>query len=204
MIGLDYLKETGHGEAIKMLLPKYREGNHHQEDGSETVPHHKGVTLMRGSLWLCALALLIGGCLTSTSQSPEPLQLLDISYGGCNGELDLPKMSAQPADSVYLDEGRDTLTYEFDDALRIFLGLNYICCAPFVAESELSGDTLLLAVRDTCSQVYQTCYCRCNCYYTFTWEFAVAEEAVTNLRVELYDPRVGTVATLFQGKLDYH
>ncbi|UCH09864.1 MAG: hypothetical protein JSU61_11715, partial [Fidelibacterota bacterium] len=131
------------------------------------------------------------------------LQLSEIKYGGCNGEFSLPKTRAQLNHKVYGEPGRDTLTYEVDDELRIFLGLNYICCAPFVAESEVMGDTLVLAVRDTCAVPSETCYCRCMCYYTFTWTFAVAEAGETNLRVELHDPRVDGVAILYQFEFGY-
>jgi hypothetical protein len=40
------------------------------------------------------------------------------------------------------------------------------------------------------------------CYYTFTWKFGGGEEEIGNLRVELYDPRIGSVAVLYREQLE--
>ncbi|MFC1547905.1 hypothetical protein ACFL5M_05200 [Candidatus Neomarinimicrobiota bacterium] len=157
---------------------------------------------MRLFLTLLVFTTLIVACNTSTSSDPEPLQLHEVVYGGCAGMFNIPvdELSASPTDPVLIDEGPDTLIVTWDDSLKIFLGLNYICCAPFVIGHEIIQDTMVLAVRDTCP-VLQVCGCDCMCYYTFTWKFKGGAEEIGNLRVELFDPRVGTVAVLYREQL---
>jgi hypothetical protein len=159
---------------------------------------------MRNFWMLTALCALIGGCTTSTSSDPEPLRLHEVVYGGCAGLFDMPDASPARTNAGYLIESPDTLIIAWADSLEIFLGLNYICCAPFAADYGVAQDTLLLYVSDTCSVPYTTCYCRCMCYYTFTWKFAGGEEDVGNLRVELFDPRAGAWSVLYRQQLAYH
>jgi hypothetical protein len=159
---------------------------------------------MRLPFALIALAALIGACNTSTSSDPEPLQLQNVVYGGCAGLSGMPESSAARLDGDDLNPDRDTLAVAWDDSLEIFLGLNYICCAPFEVGHEILQDTLVLTVRDTCPDPYTSCYCRCMCYYTFTWKFEGGAEDIRNLRVELYDPRVNIVAVLYHEQLEYH
>jgi hypothetical protein len=161
---------------------------------------------MRLFLTLLALTALIGACTTSTSTSsdPEPLRFHEVVYGGCANVFDMPESSVARLDGGDPYPDPDTLIVEWDDSLEIFLGLNYICCAPFAADHEIIQDTLVLAVRDTCPAPNATCYCWCYCYYTFTWKFDGGEGDIRNLRVELYDPQVGTVAVLYHQQIDYN
>ncbi|MFC1620379.1 hypothetical protein ACFL45_10590 [Candidatus Neomarinimicrobiota bacterium] len=159
---------------------------------------------MRRSITLIAIAALMSACNTSTSSDPEPLRFHEVVYGGCAGMLDMSESTLARWDSGSPYTHLDTLVVTWDDSLKIFLGLNYICCAPFAAGHEIVQDTLVLAVRDTCPVPATTCYCRCMCYYTFTWMFEGGEEEIGNLQVELYDPRVGTVAVLYRKQLEYH
>ncbi|MFC1620378.1 hypothetical protein ACFL45_10585 [Candidatus Neomarinimicrobiota bacterium] len=157
---------------------------------------------MRLFLTLLVFTTLIVACNTSTSSDPEPLRFHEVVYGGCARifNMPVPELSASPI-PVSFDEGPDTLIVTWNDSLKIFLGLNYICCAPFVIGHEILQDTLVLAVRDTC---VLSCYCDCICYYTFTWKFEGGAEEIGNLRVELFDPRVGTVAVLYREPLEAH
>jgi hypothetical protein len=156
---------------------------------------------MRLSLILLVFIALIGACNTSTSSDPEPLRFHDVVYGGCAEMFNIPvdQLSASPIDPDVFDEGPDTLIITWDDSLKIFLGLNYVCCVPFEVGHEIVQDTLVLAVGDTC---VVSCYCDCICYYTFTWKFEGGAEDIRNLRVELFDPQVGTVAVLYREQLE--
>jgi hypothetical protein len=159
---------------------------------------------MRLSITLIVIAALIGACNTSTSSDPEPLRFHEVVYGGCAGMFNMPvdELLASPIEPYAFDEGPDTLIVDWDDTLKIFLGLNYLCCAPFAADYEIVQDTLVLAVRDICPAQNATCYCWCYCYYTFTWKFEGGAEEIGNLRVELFDPLVGTVAVLYREQLE--
>jgi hypothetical protein len=155
------------------------------------------------ALTLLIAIALITAC-TTPSSDPGPLQLQEVAYGGCAGIFNMlvPEAAAAAVFPSVLNEGPDTLIVDWDDTLKVFLGLNHICCAPFTAEYQIIQDTLMLAVRDTCPPPYTTCYCWCYCYYTFTWKFLGAGDDLNHLRVELYDPRVDTVVVLYREELE--
>jgi hypothetical protein len=157
---------------------------------------------MRMALTLLIAIALIAACTTTPSSDPEPLQPQGVTYGGCAGQFEMPAAVLDRWDSGDPYGESDTLIVAWDDSLEIFLGLNYICCAPFVAEHEVVQDTLVLAVRDTCPDPNAFCYCRCMCTYTFTWKFAGGGEDLRHLRVELYDPRLDAVEVLYREELE--
>lgn len=63
--------------------------------------------------------------------------------GGCNGQLfdDLKSTNEDQADTVKFSFG--------DDTLDIFVGLNYICCAPWETEVSISNDSIIMKLNDT-------------------------------------------------------
>ena len=113
--------------------------------------------------------------------------------GGCNGQ-DFEAMKNA------LDE-QDTLIFTLrDDTLDAFIGVNYICCAPFKAESRISNDSIFMTISDTCPSPY-ACYCRCMCYYSWNFLFTGMAEKDYYYKVTLNDPRQDEPQTLWEGIL---
>ncbi len=139
--------------------------------------HKVAVTILAG-----VLLLLMTAC-SEEDKSPTTLTYLCTDYGGCNGQgadFVLPKMTFD----------NDTLYWKIhDDLLEIFIGINYICCAPFKIEANQVGDSLKIMIRDTCKAPYQDCYCRCVCYYEFSSIFSNFTGDTYHLSVYLHDPR---------------
>lgn len=133
-----------------------------------------------------ALTILAGVCLllftACLKEENANLTYLHTEYGGCNGRGEsfiLPKATFQ----------NDTLYWKIDgDLLEIFIGINYICCAPFKIETSQSGAELTIMVRDTCADPYHSCYCRCICYYEFLSYFEGYTGGHYNLNVYLHNP----------------
>ncbi len=69
--------------------------------------------------------------------------------------------------------------------MNIFVGLNYICAAPFSTESRIQNDTISMYIIDTCPEPV-SCYAKCDCYYTFDFKF-LSDNANYFYRVKLYD-----------------
>jgi len=141
--------------------------------------------------------ILIVGFMACNDNGSEPptaaiLSLLRTEYGGCNeykgGDI-LPKAAIQ----------NDSLSWEIsDDTLKIFTSITYICCAPFVVESEQSGDSLKIMIRDVCGISSEHCYCKCICYYTFLTIFTGYSGDRYHLAVWLYSPRQAQDSLLWQ------
>ncbi|MCK9559313.1 MAG: hypothetical protein M0R44_02570 [Candidatus Marinimicrobia bacterium] len=130
-------------------------------------------------------------CTDSERQTASTLSLLRTDYGGCNGFMEVPRWNWEIKE--------DGLSWEIsDDTLKIFSGIEYICCAPFVVESQQNGDSLTIMIRDTCYTPYETCYCRCTCYYEFLTLFTGYNGDRYNLAVWLHDPRQVQDSLLWQ------
>ena len=84
----------------------------------------------------------------------------------------------------------------------MFVGINYICCAPFDSETEIVGDTLKMNISDTCSNHSQSCYCKCNCYYTWDFQFIDFEKKEYDFIIFLNDPREDNTIIFKEGKID--
>ena len=80
--------------------------------------------------------------------------------------------------------------------------MNYICCAPFDSETNIVGDTLIMTISNTCSNSYDSCYCRCDCYYTWDFQYINFKEKEYNFVVKLNDPREENTIIFKQGKID--
>ena len=125
----------------------------------------------------------INDCANNETQSTETLTYSKTEYGGCNANSEGAILSK----AVYEN---DTLYWEIsDDTLKIFTGLQYICCAPFVVEAGQTADSLKIMISDTCSYPYETCYCKCICYYEFLTMFTGYDDDRYHLSVYLHDPR---------------
>jgi hypothetical protein len=135
--------------------------------------------------YIGALVVLSIVILQCEKESVEDTQVSHIQtiLGGCND---------QSFDEIKLTryEQNDTLQfYVRNDTLNVFIGINYICCAPFATGFEQSADTLLFTITDTCPAPYETCYCRCMCYYTFNFMFDKFERKEYYFKIIIDDPR---------------
>jgi hypothetical protein len=120
----------------------------------------------------------------STDQDAGELQYLNTVYGGCNNLNQLNIEEFVP------DFKNDTVFYSVsDDTLKITVGQNYICCAPFELLQQQDNRNLLITMKDTCNWPYNSCYCRCPCYYEFEVYYSGYDHKTYYLKVYLHDPR---------------
>lgn len=134
----------------------------------------------------------------SNSKSDEKkITFLKTISGGCHNEVfsDLKSSTEDCIDTVIF-------TIINKDTLNAFVGLNYICCAPFITETIINNDTLTMEISDTCSSTYETCYCRCDCYYTWDFQFVDFEKKEYYYIVKINDPREENTIIFKQGKID--
>lgn len=127
----------------------------------------------------------------------ETITFLKTNLGGCHGE-DFDNLKSTNEDCT------DTIKFSIinADTLNVFVGINYICCAPFDSETDIINDTLIITLNDTCSDPYHSCYCRCNCYYTWDFQYVDFEEKKYNFVVKLNDPREENIIIFKQGVID--
>jgi hypothetical protein len=111
---------------------------------------------------------LMTGC---KEENPKPLDNGSvISYvatklGGCNN----PEKNIQDSEIT-----NDTVIISSDDErIDVFVGLNYLCGAPFKTECQIAERNIVMYVIDTCETL--DCYQRCYCYYTFDFTFQKQE-----------------------------
>jgi len=147
---------------------------------------------------LLIVILLLVACenVSNSYDSNNNLTFIEARLGGCHGQ-DFPNLKYNISDEV------DTVIFSFiNDTLDIYVGLNYICCAPFISEAHILNDSILMNLNDTCSNVYQTCYCRCNCYYTWDFLFIDIQEKKYYYKIMLYDPREENPIIFREGMID--
>lgn len=132
-----------------------------------------------------------------SNPSDKKITLLKTNLGGCHGE-DFDNLKNATVDYA------DTIKFSIinEDILNVFVGINYICCAPFDSETDIVNDTLIMVISDTCSDPYSSCYCRCKCYYTWDFQYIDYEKKEYNFLVKLNDPREDNTIILEQGVVD--
>jgi hypothetical protein len=120
----------------------------------------------------------------SLGQNTGELKYLNTVYGGCNN-------TNRANISDFIPEFKnDTVYYSSSgDTLKISIGLNYICCAPFVVQQYQEDQNLFITLKDTCNLARGICYCRCMCYYDFDVYFSDYNHRAYFLKVYLHDPR---------------
>jgi hypothetical protein len=135
--------------------------------------------------YIVALMVLSVWILQCEKESVDNIQVNHIKtvLGGCNG---------QSSDEISLSryEQKDTLQFYIrNDTLHVFTGINYICCAPFETGFLQTTDSLFFTITDTCSFPYESCYCRCMCYYTFDFLFDSFAKKKYYFRITIDDPQ---------------
>ena len=124
------------------------------------------------------------------------ISYIKTELGGCHGQYFDDLKSAK-------NDEKDTVIYKIkNDTLDIYVGLNYICCAPFTSEAFISNDTIHMVIRDTCPFPYQSCYCRCMCYYTWDFLFTGFENKEYYHIIMLHDPREEKPIMIKEGMID--
>ncbi len=131
---------------------------------------------------------------TDTPDATGTLHYLYTDMGGCNNQdFDRKNMLKEPEN--------DTIYYLISgDTLKFFIGINYICCAPFVTDYDILQDTITMHLEDTCPSP-QSCYCRCMCYYTFLFQFNQYDSRILYYDVILYNPVEENPIQLFSGEV---
>ena len=133
-------------------------------------------------LTITVLSFIILQCEKETKEN-LPVNHVKTVFGGCNGQSFYELKNSH-------QEENDTLQFYIrNDTLNVFVGINYICCAPFNTKFTESGDSLLFAVIDTCHYPVENCYCRCMCYYTFDFMLTGFEKKQYYFKIIINDPR---------------
>ena len=129
--------------------------------------------------------MMFTGCGSDKSEETVgELQYVKTELGGCNLK------SALKSDSDDLEAKDDELIITVSaEAVHVFVGLNYICCAPFETNCETIDDVIVMYIIDTCKNPYVECYCKCMCYYTFDFVFTHQEKFNQKYKILLLDPR---------------
>jgi len=134
---------------------------------------------------------------SDTKANENEIDFVRQVLGGCHNQdfSDLKNATEDKADTV-------EFTIISEDTLNVFVGINYICCAPFISEVEILHDTLIMEISDTCSFPYQSCYCRCMCYYTWDFQFIYFEPKEYYYKIKLDDPREQNTILFREGVID--
>jgi hypothetical protein len=129
------------------------------------------------------------------SDEKQQITFIKTNPGGCNNQ-------GEDAAKRFLDENDTLIFNEEKDTLNVFVGLNYICCAPFTTETRVSNDSIFISIIDTCAIDIQSCYCKCMCYYTWDFLFSVTGEKKFWFEIILKDPREDRPINLIEGWVD--
>jgi len=144
---------------------------------------------------ITSTSLLYTACESNPDLSESQFEHHATIPGGCNGQdFNEKSASLEYSDTIILSRTEDTL--------NVFVGINYICCAPLTTSVEVENDSLLLEITDTCTNPYESCYCRCTCYYTFDFQFVNYQNREYSFQVVLDDPRESKPEIIFTGKVN--
>jgi hypothetical protein len=135
------------------------------------------------SILLFIILFSCGQGTNNADQNAGELKYLNTVYGGCNNT------SRSTIEAFVSDSGSDTVFYSVSgDILKISIGQNYVCCAPFELRQQQENHNLLITMYDTC-RPDSGCYCKCPCYYEFEVFFSGYDHETYYLKVYLHDPR---------------
>ena len=144
-------------------------------------------------------ALICGVVFTScVSNKAEPketeLQYVTTELGGCNTKSTLKSDEPETKDDEFI-------IIVSEESVHVFVGINYICCAPFETNCETIDDAIIMYVIDTCKNPYAECYCKCMCYYTFDFVFTHQGKFNQKYKVLLIDPREEEPVIISEGTI---
>ena len=155
---------------------------------------------MKNTIYILSIVVLSAFILQCEKEKQESLQVDHVKtiLGGCNG---------QSSDEIVLAryEEKDTLKFYIkNDTLNVFVGVNYICCAPFETSFRQSSDSLFFRITDICPSPYESCYCRCMCYYTFDFLMTGFEKKQYYFKIIIHDPRQDEPYVFREGTVDLY
>ncbi|MBN1597531.1 MAG: hypothetical protein JW894_04515 [Bacteroidales bacterium] len=146
---------------------------------------------------ILSLSMLFLSVIFSCEKTEEKrLTLVKTESGGCNGQFNENEI-------MILTDQEDVVEFSVrNDTLDIYVGIPYICCAPFTSDASISNESIIINVTDTCSNPYESCYCRCMCYYTWNFLFVDFEEKEYSYKIILNDPRETNPVIIEEGTVD--
>lgn len=145
-------------------------------------------------------AALFSMILIRCEKAPDMEQVKEMSFlrtdpGGCNNQNFNALKSAG-------EDLNDTVIFTvINDTLDVFVGLNYICCAPFTSDVVTSPDTVILTLSDTCNFPEESCYCRCMCYYTWNFLFTGFGGKECHYKILLDNPQEEMPVVISEGSI---
>ena len=151
---------------------------------------------MKRVVFMIIPALICGAVFTSCgSDKAEPkkenLQYVKTELGGCNIKSDLKSDS----DETETKDDEVIITIS-EDFVHVFVGLNYTCKElPFETKCETVDDVLCMYINDSGGEYY-----RCECYYTFDFEFKYHVELNQKYKILLID-RSGNQVVISEGTI---
>ena len=149
---------------------------------------------------VCVTALLAAICVACDETKPDqerPFTYVKTVLGGCNDNVS--KSATENNDKT---DGLEVFTKE--DSLHIFVGLNYICCAPFFTECRIEKDTIYMSIIDRATEQETVPYCRCSCYYTFDFVFLKKGHQNFTYKISLFDAQESASKVLYEERLNTH
>ena len=142
-----------------------------------------------------SLILFLVKCEKNSDNPASNITLTETLPGGCNDETFMMNKDAVAEE--------DTVTFTIiNDTLDVYVGINYICCAPFQAGASISNDSIVIIITDICDHTTMACYCHCMCYYTWDFLFVDYAEKEYYFKIILNDPREEEPIVLAEGTLD--
>jgi len=115
----------------------------------------------------------------------ETIKHVKTELGGCNNRAGLRNESEDSQEN-------EVIVSASPDSVRVFVGLNYICkTAPFETKCNIENNTIRVYIMDTCMDLPDCDYLRCDCYYTFDFQFERKGETNYKYIVELISPWSG-------------
>ena len=116
---------------------------------------------------------------------------LETVLGGCNNDDGLKSGSNEPQED-------EVIISTPADSVHVFAGINYLCGAKFKTHCDIKNDTVKMYITDICED-FQSCYAKCDCYYTFDLQFERKGEINYKYVVELISPLEGKSKILSEG-----
>ena len=151
---------------------------------------------MKNKLFVAGIVMIFLVLVHCEKESTIYLTHIKTEAGGCNN-ADFSDLK------IVREAAEDTLLFSItQDTLDIFVGINYICCAPFQTLTQVTADSILISITDACSPDGELCYCRCMCYYIWDFLFVDFENKSYAFKITLVDPRQTKPSVLWQGTVD--
>jgi hypothetical protein len=142
------------------------------------------------------LSIVLARCEKETDiELEKEITFLRTDLGGCHDQDFAAIRSAK-------EEIKDTVIFTVkNDTLDVYVGLNYICCAPFTSDAVTSRDTIIMILSDTCNFPEESCYCKCMCYYTWNFLYTGFGEKEYQYKIILHNPREEKPVVISEGKI---